>query len=369
MVKYSQSKTQKINLAEVTSMTKKLISLLTLICVLFSSCIIFAKEVASADFVYDVDGRPVFGDAYLSDEYDSLMICVEEAIYIPETNTAKFIENGITYVIDNETAIYYFQEDDYTVHLVLEGIHDGITVQLKKDIVRQIMSGEISSGEIHVDAYTGCFDAPKKDKKHNDEDLKALLPYDYVSDESFETILKYKVMQGDEKGNLNLDSFVTRAEMAQFAVNALNLSGIPGHYQIGDEFTDVGETHWALDAIMMVKGLKIVNGYGDGTFLPDNFVTYDEAVKIVVEILEYGPEAQKRGGYPDGYRDVATLIGIIGSYDSNAYIPRKDIAQMLETAFDVPKMVQVGYGSVPEYSIQTGDENGVGRVTLEDEFK
>ena len=46
-------------------------------------------------------------------------------------------------------------------------------------------------------------------------------------------------------------------------------------------FSDVTETHWAYNDIMSLTKSGVLNGYEDGTFRPDNYVTQAEMAKII----------------------------------------------------------------------------------------
>ncbi len=181
-------------------------------------------------------------------------------------------------------------------------------------------------------------------------------------------VLEYKIMQGDENGNLNLSSLVTRAEMAQLIANILKIGDIEFPTGIADDFTDVPKEHWAYNAIMHAKAQNIVCGNGDGTFLPDNHVTYAEAIKMIVITLGYNPLAEARGAWPAGYLTVANSLGLLSITIADEYATREDVAIMLERALDIPIMAQIGFGSQVEYSILNG-ENGTALRTLESEFK
>ena len=185
---------------------------------------------------------------------------------------------------------------------------------------------------------------------------------------NYERILEYRIMQGDENGNLNLSSLVTRAEMTQLIANILRIGDIEYSGSTSDAFTDVSKEHWAYNAIMLAQAQKIVCGNDDGTFLPDNPVTYAEAVKMIVIALGYNPLAEARGNWPAGYLTVANSLGLLSIAIVDEYVTRENIAIMLEGALDIPLMVQTGFGSQVEYSILNG-ENGTALRTLESDFK
>ena len=178
-------------------------------------------------------------------------------------------------------------------------------------------------------------------------------------------------MQGDEDGNLNLEDDVTRAEMAQFIINAKNLKKAEYTVPADEElFTDLPADHWAYKTIYLAKSLGVINGNGDGTFEPEGKVTYEQAIKMIVNLMGYSSMAEELGGYPNGHIAVATVIGLTKNVEfvQTESAIRKDIAIMLDTALDIPVMEQVGFGSEPEYKILSGSDN-TDRVTLASEFE
>lgn len=47
-------------------------------------------------------------------------------------------------------------------------------------------------------------------------------------------------------------------------------------------FSDLTESHWAYNNIMKLTNEGVINGYQDGTFRPQNMVTYGEFMKLVI---------------------------------------------------------------------------------------
>ena len=60
-----------------------------------------------------------------------------------------------------------------------------------------------------------------------------------------------------------------------------------------------------------LDGSIVPAGYGDGNFGPDDTVTYNQAVKMVVSALGFDPMANSKGGWPTGYLVVANTYNII----------------------------------------------------------
>lgn len=175
----------------------------------------------------------------------------------------------------------------------------------------------------------------------------------YAADNNAVTVLNaLEILIGDELGNLNLDKPITRAEYATILLRVLNVNS--GH-STEEIFLDVPTTHWAYSAINDAYNLKIINGCGDGTFRPDNNVSYEEAVKMIMCVLGYEPFASSKGGYPTGYLVAANQAKVTSGVSSK--MTREDVAQLIFNALSTPMMEQTSYGNDVEYSILNGKNN------------
>lgn len=67
--------------------------------------------------------------------------------------------------------------------------------------------------------------------------------------------------------------------MMIMCVMVMLFTTIPVH---AASFTDLSTSHWAYNNIMSLSQSGVVNGYEDGTFRPENMVTYGEFMKLVI---------------------------------------------------------------------------------------
>jgi len=172
---------------------------------------------------------------------------------------------------------------------------------------------------------------------------------------------KYGILDArDYMGTITTEGYVTRAEMAKMLVLMLSLT--PSDAVV--EFSDVSSEHWASAFITRAAAFGIINGMGDGTFLPDESVTYQQAIKMVVCALGYGVAAERKGGYPHGYIMTGMDLGLTPSKASmTEKADRGEIFIMLEKALDVPIMVVTEYESNTAYTILDG-KNGERLLTI-----
>ncbi len=171
------------------------------------------------------------------------------------------------------------------------------------------------------------------------------------------------IFVGDDLGNFNPDKTITRAEMAAIMCRAKGLEGAANSSKGSTKFYDVPASHWASGYINIANQNGIIAGYGDGNFGPDDTVTYNQAVKMVVSALGFDPMASSKGGWPTGYLVVANTYGITEGV-SNA--TRADIAVLVYNALSTPMMDQTSWGSDIEFEILDGNRGKDYRTLLTD---
>lgn len=149
-----------------------------------------------------------------------------------------------------------------------------------------------------------------------------------------ERLLNLGIIQGDE-GGLRPDDTLTRAEFCQMTARMLRVADIKTE-NMETGYTDLPADHWASSCIIILQGMGLVNGNGDGTFAPDQPVLFDEAVKILVSAVKYQVEAESFGGYPQGYRATGARLGITRGVDSGVDpITRLTAAKLMDNTLDV----------------------------------
>lgn len=159
------------------------------------------------------------------------------------------------------------------------------------------------------------------------------------------TLSKLSVINGFEDGTFKPDNSVTRAEFSTLVVNMLNLQN---QSYANYTFADSSE-HWAKNYIQTGYNLGIIAGFEDGTFRPDEPVTYEQALKMIDCTLGYDSLAQNRGGWPTGYIQQASELGLdknVSGITYTANAPRGIVAQTLYNALEVEMYESNGYSWV-----------------------
>ena len=103
-------------------------------------------------------------------------------------------------------------------------------------------------------------------------------------------------------------------------------------------FSDVTKSNWHYEFVMKMAEEGVVNGYADGTFKPNNSLTWGEALKMVVSYVTGEEKAPVEGGtWASGYIAYVQDNGIWdGEISQNATITREEmcvvLAKMLKVA-------------------------------------
>lgn len=151
--------------------------------------------------------------------------------------------------------------------------------------------------------------------------------------QAVQVLSDFSIINGYEDNTFKPYNNITRAEFAKIIISAANL-----YMPVSDtsSFSDTAG-HWAKDYIDILKELGIINGVTSNTFAPDEKVTYEQAIKMIVIALGYNEEAVQKGGYPDGYISQANTLGITNGVNFNIkdYATRGNIAMIMRNALDV----------------------------------
>ncbi len=191
--------------------------------------------------------------------------------------------------------------------------------------------------------------------------------YSYENDTYYQRALKVclslGIITGYDDGSVKPESVVTRAEMAAIILRMLNMTSDSTYANV---FTDVTADHWAANTIQTAVEQAIVDGMGDGTFVPDGNVKYEQVIKMVVCAMNYGIDAENAGGYPNGYISVGgTTLDVLDSVigEVGADMPRGEVIKTVYNALMAPYRDLTGFDAGnPVYSVE--DTLGVVKFDL-----
>ncbi len=135
------------------------------------------------------------------------------------------------------------------------------------------------------------------------------------------------------------DNNVTRAEFTAMLLRTRGMGAIGSTSLENPPFPDVvtPDVSWAIGNIRTAREMGIINGYDDGTFKPNNNVSYEEAVKMIVCALGYGEMGADGAFWYSKYLMTASGLGFTDGAGGAIATPatRATIAKMLYNCLEI----------------------------------
>ena len=164
-------------------------------------------------------------------------------------------------------------------------------------------------------------------------------------DNKIQYIIDTKLVEGYEDGSYGLDKNIKRSEITRLLVLANGNEDIAKKLQGAMKiYTDVDTKHWANGVISVgttvpsdANGLAMLAGYPDGSFKPENDVTYAELAKMLVVLAKKDLTADmvKNAVWATSWMTWAAQLGILDDVDvkdSNMAANRADAFTMIYNA-------------------------------------
>ena len=164
-------------------------------------------------------------------------------------------------------------------------------------------------------------------------------------DNKIQYIVDKKLVEGYEDGNLGLDKNIKRSEITRLLVLANGNEELAKQLQGSMKiYSDVDAKHWANGVISVgttvpsdANGIAMLAGYPDGSFKPENDVTYAELAKMLVVLAKKDLTADmvKNAKWATSWMTWAAQLGILDDVnvvDSNKAANRADAFTMVYNA-------------------------------------
>lgn len=151
------------------------------------------------------------------------------------------------------------------------------------------------------------------------------------------------------------DAFITRGEFAHVIANLMGYSQQVETTSPKTDYWDVPENYEFAKDISLLSQIGILNGISDTLFSPDESVTYEQAIKVLVTITGYGEIALSSGGWPNGYIAMAAKNNMLGSVSLSNPFPRKDFYKLVYNTLDVKLLGEVIKRGDGETLVKTED--------------
>ena len=97
-----------------------------------------------------------------------------------------------------------------------------------------------------------------------------------------DTLAAYHILNGYEDGKFHPDDTLTRAQFVTLVASALDLPAGKG-----GQFSDVQEGQWFAAPVSAMTDMGFLSGRGDGTFGPNDTITYQEMVTVLSNVAAW----------------------------------------------------------------------------------
>lgn len=157
----------------------------------------------------------------------------------------------------------------------------------------------------------------------------------YTYRDAIDVLTQLGVLGGYEDGSFKPENKIERDEMAKIIFVLSTTFGEAGTSKAN--FTDTNG-NWAEGFIAWCTAEKIVGGHGDGTFRPDDNITYDQALKMVVAALGYTDFDSNKWPIDvrlKGIKELGLNAGLPSNLNGSEELTRGQVAQIVYNALFV----------------------------------
>lgn len=180
------------------------------------------------------------------------------------------------------------------------------------------------------------------------------------------------IMVGDGSGNMNLDSTLSRAQMAKILVRLSS-----GAITLGtatSPFPDVPYTSWEAPYVSQAVSQGLISGCPDGTFKPDDTATTEQFAQTLLSVLGY-TSSDYGVGWPWAQMNFAQKLGLFNQVTAQVgtNINRRNVMLMLYNTLNATAKsgkkyaVNLGYSTTASGDLDIASiitANSVGPITV-----
>ncbi len=162
-----------------------------------------------------------------------------------------------------------------------------------------------------------------------------------AGDMEYNVMVDTGIIPADSQRSYENNAVVTRGE---FASALLNLTGKEAYLPPKSVFTDISGHKYEKEIATLAES-GIISGYADGSFKPDETITYEQMVKLLVSAAGYDELAKVKGGFPAGYFAIAKstdiTLGVSLGYSDNAGF--RDMVKLLYNTANANMLLETSF--------------------------
>ncbi len=175
--------------------------------------------------------------------------------------------------------------------------------------------------------------------------------------DAIEYVQQEGIVSGYSDGTYKPERELSRAEFTKIVMNAkFDSSEVEACVEVF--FPDVGEDHKFKPYVCVAKTHGIIDGFSDGTYKPDDNITFAAAAKIIANAFELGPDLSLN-------TEESKFKGYVKSLEQRKAIPMS--IDSLDSLLNRGEMAEIGYRL--ELDIENKDSKTYEELVPQEEIK
>ncbi len=198
--------------------------------------------------------------------------------------------------------------------------------------------------------------------------MYADVPENHIYAPAIEYFTEKGLLKGYDDGEFGVDSEINRVEALKIIMDYWGVEAATE--EVALNFSDIEKGAWYENSLKQAFTLNIIQGYPDGTFLPNQSVNRVEALKMILQSGGYEIPSSNDEFWYAGYLDYAIQNDLLnsgneGDYNPEATLTRGEFVDLLYRLENNPYTGEDEYGIASYYSYSFDGANTASGTPLE----
>ncbi|WFA08267.1 S-layer homology domain-containing protein [Tissierella sp. Yu-01] len=277
----------------------------------------YEKEVVYKSFLRDINLKIEKGELFTFNKTLVNYKSLEDILYDPDSEEYRgyILEPSDRFSIEKGATV----DLKYTLHMVPEAGNELEAVTAYMPIYINLM--ENITDDDPEDPNDDDDDHDEEEIIDEEVPLAALNKEDHI-----------QYIQGYPDNTVRPEGLITREEVAAVFYRLLDAGYRTSIWTQSEDFPDVDSNRWSVRHIATLANGNIINGYPDGSFEPGKYITRAELATIASKFDRLNPSSSNKfsdidGHWADSYINSSALKGWVNGYPDGSFKPDQYITR------------------------------------------